>query len=105
LSAKATSVPSKAAIAVEPAATIIELRRAVRMGWYVAANSHHLTEKVAMGQLEIFDSLNEFKIKTSKGTYIKIRMNTTSAIKMILLVLESLNMATSAPVSLCGERP
>jgi hypothetical protein len=40
---------------VEPAATITELRRAVRIGWYVAANSHHFTEKVAIGQLEILD--------------------------------------------------
>jgi hypothetical protein len=90
---------------VEPAATIIELSKAVRMGWYVAANSHHLTEKVAIGQLEIFDSLNEFKIRTSSGTYIKIRMKPTMVIRMILLVLESLNMATYAPKNRCDGQP
>ena len=58
-----------------------------------------------MGQLEIFDLLKEFKISTKSGTYIKIKMNVTTAIKMILLALESLNMATSAPKNLCGVRP
>jgi hypothetical protein len=94
-----------AAMIVDPAATIIELSSAVRIGWYVAANSHHWNEKVAIGQLEIFDSLNEFRISTNSGTYIKIRMNVTRARRMILLVLESLNMATSAPKNLCGEQP
>ena len=105
LSAKATRVPKMAAMIVDPAATIIELSSAVRIGWYVAANSHHWNEKVAIGQLEIFDSLNEFRISTNSGTYIKIRMNVTRARRMILLVLESLNMATSAPKNLCGEQP